>query len=211
MAGRVGRMGFQHDEGRVIFFANSQELRHARTYLELGALPQIEPRIQPDRFNQLALQLVASGLCRDRDEVVRVICESFSALREQDRNSIAFQAWPRKVGEAVDGAIASGLLLETRAGALSATPVGRAVGYSGLLPQTAVFMLEHFVPRAASLATLLPTISNLGDPFRFAFAVFSACFSSPEFRPNRGIKRRVFSSIPLRRKRYLTLLRTYKI
>lgn len=200
MAGRVGRMGFQHDEGRVIFFANSQELRHARTYLELGALPQIEPRIQPDRFNQLALQLVASGLCRDRDEVVRVICESFSALREQDRNSIAFQAWPRKVGEAVDGAIASGLLLETRAGALSATPVGRAVGYSGLLPQTAVFMLEHFVPRAASLATLLPTISNLGDPFRFAFAVFSACFSSPEFRPNRGDQATRFLQYPFEKK-----------
>lgn len=200
MAGRVGRMGFGHDEGRVIFFASSQQLRVAQTYLELGALPQIEPRIQPDRFNQLALQLVASGLCIDRDEVVRVICESFSALREQDRNNLAFQAWPTKVSEAVDRSVAAGLLLETRAGKLSSTPVGRAVGYSGLLPQTAEFLLEHLVPRATSLAGLLPTVRSSGDPFRFAFTIFSACFSSPEFRPSKRDQATRFFPYPLEKK-----------
>ncbi|MBK6741587.1 MAG: DEAD/DEAH box helicase [Hydrogenophilales bacterium] len=58
MAGRVGRMGFAHEQGRVIFFAtNAQQLRNAAHYLALGDLPAIEPRVTPERFNQLALQI----------------------------------------------------------------------------------------------------------------------------------------------------------
>jgi helicase len=79
MAGRVGRMGFEHVQGRVIFGANSEaEIRSARRYLNLGAMPSIESRIAPERFNQLALQLVASGLCNSRNGVERVVFRTFS-------------------------------------------------------------------------------------------------------------------------------------
>lgn len=84
MAGRVGRMGFAHDLGRVVFFASTKhELGVASKFLALGELPPIEPRVQPQRFNQLALQLVASGLCATQEEVERLVCSSFSALRRK--------------------------------------------------------------------------------------------------------------------------------
>ena len=72
MAGRVGRMGFEHEQGRIIFLAEtSSEKTRAMRYLKLGTLPSIEPRITPLRFNQLALQLVSSGLCASRDDIER--------------------------------------------------------------------------------------------------------------------------------------------
>ncbi|NTW88550.1 MAG: DEAD/DEAH box helicase, partial [Desulfobulbaceae bacterium] len=63
MAGRVGRMGFEHEHGRVILFAKGgNEIRNARRYLNLSKLSTIAPRVTTERFNQLVLQIVASGL-----------------------------------------------------------------------------------------------------------------------------------------------------
>jgi len=54
MAGRSGRMGYDHEQGRVIFIAQGIiEIHAANKYLDLGAMPVLEPRITPQRFNQL--------------------------------------------------------------------------------------------------------------------------------------------------------------
>lgn len=189
MAGRVGRMGFAHEHGRVIFFAtNPQQVDVAKRYLALGELPVIEARVQPERFNQLALQLVASGLCSSRSEVERLVCTTFSALREENRNTVAFTEWPSRLGVAVDSLKATGFMVETSTGKLCATPVGKAVGYSGLLPETATFLLEYLVSKASNLVGLLPTTELVGNPYRLAFLVFSACLSSPEFRSRNGVR-----------------------
>lgn len=198
MAGRVGRMGFAHQNGRVIFFAPTpNQVSVASRYLALGELPAIEPRVQPERFNQLALQLVASGLCSTRPEVERLVCTTFSALREEDRNTNAFAQWPGRLKVAVDQLKAAGFLVETGSGRLSATPTGKAVGYSGLLPETATFLLDYLVPKAARLVCLLPAGDADGDTHRLAFLVFSACLSSPEFRPQAGVRPTRFLPYPL--------------
>lgn len=201
MAGRVGRMGFGHDQGRVIFFANSpQQTRIAATYLALGTLPAIEPRVTPERFNQLALQLVTSGLCGTREEVEKLVCTTFSALREADRNTTAFSTWPKKLSAAIDSLVVDGLLIATGSGRLSATPVGKAIGHSGLLPETGVFLLNHLAAQGNYLVTLLPTATNPGDTFQLAFILFAACLSSPEFRPQRGVRPTRFLPYPLQDK-----------
>ncbi|MFA6922290.1 MAG: DEAD/DEAH box helicase [Gallionella sp.] len=187
MAGRVGRMGFEHAQGRVIFLAKTAtEIYNAKRYLDLGAMPSLESRVTPQRFNQLALQLVASGLCNSRDNLEKLICTTLSALREKDRNSTSFSRWPTQLSAAIDELLDEGLLIETSTGALSVTPVGKAIGYSGLLPETGIFLLNYVVDKAERLVQYLPKPDNPGDMYRFAYLLFCTCFSSPEFRPCNG-------------------------
>lgn len=186
MAGRVGRMGFGHESGRVIFFADDDMIRVARQYLNLGELPHLEPRVTTERFDQLALQLVATGLCTSRSEVEGLVCGSFSAIREEEQNTAGYLKWPNQLNSAIDQLINQGLLLETSLGRLIPTPVGKAIGYSGLLPETGVFLLNHVVNKSTRLVEYLPTATNSGDISRLAFLLFSACLSSPEFRPQDG-------------------------
>lgn len=183
MAGRVGRMGFSHDHGRVIFIAESvHDIRISQSYLNLGELPELVPRVNTKRLNQLALQLVASGLCSLRADLERLICSTFSALRAQDKNLEDYKLWPSRLKVAIDNLILDGLLIETSAGILTATPVGKAVGFSGLLPETCNFLLDYLINKSDSLIKLFPSATLAGDIPKLAFLVFSACYSSPEFR-----------------------------
>ena len=198
MAGRVGRMGFEHAHGRVIFIAQKDNaIRVARQYLNLGDLPFLKPRVTTDRFNQLALQLVSSGLCRTKDDVERLVCATLSALREQDRNPTRFRNWPEEVAKAIGELVEEGLLLATTTGGLTATAVGKAIGNSGLLPETGIFLLNYVVDKAERLMKCLPTATAPGDIARLAFILFSACLSSPEFRAHHGKPSTRFLPFPL--------------
>ncbi|MGZ8195180.1 MAG: DEAD/DEAH box helicase [Methylosarcina sp.] len=202
MAGRVGRMGFEHEHGRVIFLANSPtEMYNAMEYLNLGAMPSLESRVTPQRFNQLALQLVASGLCNSRDSLEKLICTTLSALREQDRNSTNFSRWPTQLSAAIDELLDEGLLIQTSTGTISVTPVGKAIGFSGLLPETGIFLLNYVVAKSERLVQYLPKPDNPGDMYRFAYLLFCSCFSSPEFRPYKGKPASRFLPWPLDKER----------
>lgn len=199
MAGRVGRMGFEHAHGRVIFTATDViETRAAAEYLKLGSLPELEPRIDPSRFRQLALQLVTSGLCKSREELINLVCETFSGLREQDRNLVAFQAWPERLNAAVDYLKEQTLLLEAGNHNLVATPIGREISHSGLLPETGVFLISYAINKADHLTQLLPTKSTAGDLNQLYFLICCACASSPEFRPSSGCQPTRYFPWPLR-------------
>jgi helicase len=187
-----------HESGRVIFVARDDNaVRACRTYLNLGTLPSLEPRISTERFDQLALQLVASRLCASPSEIEHLVCTTLSALREQERNSAAFSSWPSKMTRAISSLVKEGLLMQTSDGRLSATPVGRALGHSGLAPQTGLFLLNFIVAKAERLTAMLPTPASGGDLPRFAFAVVAACLSSPEFRPRDGRQPTRFIPYPL--------------
>lgn len=183
MAGRVGRMGFTHEQGRVIFVARGDgEVASSKQYLELGTLPKLVARISPERFNQLALQLISSGLCDSRSALEMLVCTTFSGLREQDRNATAFATWPKRLMHAVDELVGQVFLLETSSGRLVATAVGRSVAQSGLLPETGMFLLEYAHRRGSELVKLLPTSDAPGDLYKLNFLLSIACFASPEFR-----------------------------
>lgn len=198
MAGRVGRMGFAHEHGRVIFMAqNDKSTKVARRYLNLGQLPRLEPRISKERFNQLALQLVSSGLCHSKSDVEKLICATFSALREEDRNAALFSQWPTLLFQAIDELVEEGLLVQTTSGQLSATPVGKAIGHSGLLPETGIFLLNYVSSKSERMIANLPNRTSSGDIHRLAFSLFSACLSSPEFRRQNGTEPTRFIPYPL--------------
>jgi len=193
VADRVCRLGFKHEHGRIIFLAKDETAAPvARRYLDLGAMPSLKPRITPEEFDQLSLQLVASGLCGSKYQVERLVCSTFSGLREQFRNSARFAKWPALLSTAIDGLLNEGLLAQTSVGKLIATPVGKAVAGSGLLPETALFLLNCSVSKLERLALFLPASNNPGDMSRLAFMLFSACFSAPEFRTSSGMRPKRF-------------------
>ncbi|PXX45224.1 DEAD/DEAH box helicase [Undibacterium pigrum] len=198
MAGRVGRMGFEHEQGKIIFFAEKEmDIRVARSYLNLGELPALEPRVTPEKFQQLALQLVASGLASSQQDLENLLCTTLSALREAERNQKSFALWPQKLSYAVTILLQEGLLVLTSAGKLSATPVGKAIGYSGLLPTTCIYLLKYLVSKVDSLVQCLPSSSSEGDMPKLAFLLFHACLSSPEFRSMNGQHPTRFLPFPL--------------
>ncbi len=200
MAGRVGRMGSDHEQGRVIFFAsNDAEYRNAREYLTLGNLPALEPRITPEHFEQLTLQLVASGLCSTNEGLATLVCSTFSGLRESDRNTQSFMTWPARLSAAVEGLLAAGLMIRSGAGTLSATPVGKAVGLSGLRPATCTQLLVYFVAKGQAFTGCFPTPVSPGNFTKLAFLLFSACFSTPDFRPRDGRQPSRLLPFPLER------------
>jgi helicase len=198
MAGRAGRMGFDHAEGLAIFFATTgAQVRQARDYLDLSNTVRLEPRIDPSRFDQLTLQLVASGICNSSNQVHDLVSTTYSALLEQDRNAARYAKWAGKIDTSIESLIENKLLWRTNAGRLVATPFGKAVGHSGLLPETGAFLLSYFASKVGVLTHLLPTpASSAGIP-KLAFLVFAACFCSPEFRGGRISEKTRYLPFPL--------------
>jgi helicase len=187
MADRVGRLGFRHERGCIIFFAKDETIVPvARRYLSLGAMPALEPRMTPEAFDQLSLQFLASSVCRSKHEVERLVCTALSGQHEQSRNGEQFAKWPALLSASIDGLLHEGLLMQTGSGELVATPAGRAVAGSGLLPETALFLLHCSASKLDRLAMFLPASNNRGDIPRLAFMLLSACFSAPEFRTSSG-------------------------
>ncbi len=199
MAGRAGRMGYGHEEGRVIFIAdNPSDIRTARQYLNLGNLPSLESRITTERFDQLALQLVGSGLCHTRAEIETLICTTLSALREAYLQTETFKQWPQIISDAITTLVNNGLLTEMGSGQLIASPVGKAISQSGLLPETGLFLLKYVAEKAARLVGYLPSDTTEGDIDSLAFLLFTACFFSPEYQGCDGKERTRYLPYQLR-------------
>jgi helicase len=187
MAGRVGRMGYDGVSGKIFYFAKSQaESIDAQNYLNFGAMSLIKARISPDRFNLLALQLVASGLCATEGQVAELILGTFSAIRELEKNPVAYQRWPEKISLAIDDLVEQGYLLLSDSKQLSATAVGKAVGLSGLTPETCTYLLKYICEKEEALISCLPQSDDVGDVDKLVFLLFSAALNSPEFVPMNG-------------------------
>ncbi len=181
MAGRVGRMGSDHEEGKVIFFPEKNTFPKAyKSFLELDKQQPITCRIDTKYFNQLSLQLIAAGLCRSRTDVTDLVCTSFSGLQEEDNNTRNFKSWPGNIDKAISLLVETGLVIEMADKGLSATPVGKAVAHAGLRPASAIMLLKYFASKGQLLVNLLnsPIENNIN---RFAYLIFAASFSLPEF------------------------------
>lgn len=182
MAGRSGRMGTEHKSGRVVFFAaNRAELIESKQYLQLNKIPPISPQISPSQFKQIVLKLVSSGLCKNRKEIIDTICSTFSGKREEDRNLRSYKTWSEKIHIAIDYLCDEGLLTEKNREYLSPSEIGSAVSFSGLLPDTGVYLLSFIRNNINEIHQKLPSINKEGALDKLALQVFYYCFSSPEF------------------------------
>ena len=200
MAGRAGRMGFDHEHGRVIFFADRfGSVERCRGYLDLARVEGLEPRIDASHFPQLVLQLVASGICSSTSELASLIANTFSGLREADRNPVGFAMWPSRIESAVDLLLRLGHLTRQFSGKLIATPVGKASAQSGLQPTTTDYLLSTTLALGETLASWLPGPNTVGRVDDLVFTLARICFSSPEFSDTAEARQTRWLPWPLQR------------
>lgn len=198
MAGRAGRLGLA-DVGRVIFKSSVREKRRAASYLNISRVDRLDSRIRPERFDQLALQLLSSGMAIDRDSLVEFLAGTMSAVRERRRNLTLDQQWASSVDLALEQLKRWGFINSR----LDLTPVGRRVAVSGLLPKTTHQLLEYLNRVAEQLTLMLGEGRERqgGHPQAedVEFALMHACLCSADFTRTQGGKRNLPRQIDGRR------------
>lgn len=103
MAGRCGRMGAEHESGRVIFLADDghRDQAIARDFLNPDHLDALESQISPDHFTSLVLQLAASNVVDSEDSALAFLKATFGASRELQMNLAGLAHWDAPFYEAV--------------------------------------------------------------------------------------------------------------
>lgn len=101
MAGRAGRLGEKDDYGLVVLSANRQDVRAAKSYLELEAIEPLTSTVDPERFDGLALQLLTFGFCTSEQDLFDFLSATLSATREIDVNRAGAEHWKGHIAKAV--------------------------------------------------------------------------------------------------------------
>jgi helicase len=177
MSGRAGRLGLHPEGFAVLLPKNNRELLHANQ-LVLPENDNVSSQLVSLSMRRTVLALIAFGVINKRDQLEEFLRHSFYWHQTLERN-------PRKLADIVAlGNNATDWLLgnklaEVDLGALLPTPLGKAVAQSGLLPTTAIGLLEAV---SANLAALD------GDFDRHIPALIFLICCCPEFaseRPSR--------------------------
>lgn len=185
MAGRVGRMGFDHDCGRIIYSANGLfAKKQGHNFLNIGDMTTLQSRIDTNRFDQISLQLISSKLCNDEESVINLITKTYSALQEETNNTEAFNNWPNRIKSKIRFLEENKLILKSENGDISATPIGKAIAFSSLLPETGIYLLNRLARDYTLLLELLKS-ENKNDINKAIFSLITMCFVSPEFQNTR--------------------------
>ena len=115
IAGRAGRLGKMDEDsnGRVIFFADKRtELRAATHYLSSELDRTITGRINPERFDQVALQLLAAGIVSSQKDCLELLKHSLSGYLAQVDGIDQDGPWREKLSEAISKLATWGFIAE---------------------------------------------------------------------------------------------------
>ena len=95
MAGRCGRMGFDHERGRVIFLANDgyQDQAVVQDFLNPDHLDSLKSHVSPEYFTPLVLQLASSGVVSTENDALAFLKATFGASRELETNATGLDHW----------------------------------------------------------------------------------------------------------------------
>lgn len=139
ISGRAGRLGFQNEFGRAMLVADNLMERDAlfRRYVQ-GELGDLKPMLADAPLSRHVLNLVASGLCRKRREIVSILLGSYTGRTIWRDNRPALE---QQVEEAVAECLEGGLMAES-AGNLKATRAGLHAATKGVDVDTAVAIME---------------------------------------------------------------------
>jgi helicase len=149
MSGRAGRLGYHDDGFAVLVPRNQRELQHANE-LVLPENDNVESKFVSISMRRTVLSLVSSQVVATRDNMTVFFQDTLYWHQIRERN-------PQKLDDVVASALAavdwlaSNGLIDSDAGFLMPTPIGKAVALSGLLPTTAVSFLSAITGAAALL------------------------------------------------------------
>ena len=113
IAGRAGRLGRMeaNSHGRVIYFAETQSEQTAAALYLGGQIDRIiTGRLDPNRFDQVALQLLAAGIVKSRDECLDLLQQSLSGHIARETGSEQDAVWEQCLNEALGNLTEWGML-----------------------------------------------------------------------------------------------------
>lgn len=139
MSGRAGRLGLHPDGYAVLLPRNQNERIHAARI----ARPEndnVQSRLVDLSMRRTVLALIAHGVAAQRDSLADFFRHSLLWHQIRERSPHKLQPLIDTAAESVDW-LAGARLIDEEFDVLFATPVGKAVAQSGLLPSTAMAFL----------------------------------------------------------------------
>lgn len=148
MAGRAGRLGF-HDRGDVVLLpSNNVEFNIAHGFIT-NQPERVESVLADSSIRKPVLQLIACGVCTDRESLASFFRDSLWYHQKIEHDSDLDERIEAKLTQALSWLVQHSLCAENGE-LLLATELGRSVSATGLLPSTAVTMLQHLSGLAQS-------------------------------------------------------------
>ena len=193
MAGRVGRMGQEADEGTVLATAEGAvDLGNLERLMDFSKKETLGVGITPSDFGSLVIQLFAGGLCSTRQEAFALMASTLSASREAELGVGHVEHWRGHLDQQVDRLIATHCLIEASKGFV-VTEFGKAVAKSGLKPETAEYFLSYLSRHGEHISRLLPTPEQEGQDDDLLFIFTHGSLLSPEYDLTGGPRTRNLS------------------
>ena len=149
MSGRAGRLGL-HDKGYSIILPKDRvELQHANDIV-LPENDNVISKLSSVSMRKIVLMLIASRIVDDEDKIEDFFQNTYFWHQLSERNPSKLEDVLNKAKAAIAW-LQNENLVESAEGTLLATPVGKAISETGLLPTTALAFLKVLSSNAASL------------------------------------------------------------
>jgi helicase len=142
MAGRAGRIKYHDDFGRSILLANTEKDFETCWNEYINAKPErVESCIhKKENVESSILNLVASGVCKTIDEIIRFIDDTFFGYTYYKKAFIGFKdAFQESISKQVTGLVDNGLLRKSN-GEIAVTELGKRCAEEMVLPSSALLI-----------------------------------------------------------------------
>ncbi|MCG8038150.1 MAG: DEAD/DEAH box helicase [Candidatus Thiodiazotropha taylori] len=139
MSGRAGRLGLHDDGYSVLLPKNTVELRHANEII-LPVNDNVNSQLVNISMRRTVLMLVSSRIIDSAAKIREFFENTYFWYQISEKNPAQLDNIVSKASMAVQW-LQDNNLIDNREGVLLATPVGKAVSESGLLPTTALDFL----------------------------------------------------------------------
>lgn len=149
MSGRAGRLGLHPDGYAIIIAQNARELAHANQ-LVLPENDSVKSRLVRLSMRRTVLSLIAFKVINGKDQLQEFFQHSFYWHQIRERNPGKLDDIVHLAEKAADWLVKY-KLAEEELGMLFPTPFGKAVAQSGLLPTTAISLLDVIRQNGAAL------------------------------------------------------------
>ncbi len=172
MAGRAGRLGY-HEQGDAILLPTNQiEYQVAHKYI--SDLPEkVTSALFKSSIRRPVLVLIASGICNSSDSLLAFFQRSLWFAQTEDANLELANKLKSKIEESIQWFLNNDLCVVSGSGVI-ATELGRSISATGLLPSTAIEVLNHVQPLEAT------------DIEKRELALIHIVCASDEFREDTG-------------------------
>jgi DNA-binding winged helix-turn-helix (wHTH) protein len=142
MGGRVARYGFVPDFGRSVFVTASYvDHKFYTDHYVNGRLEEMTPSLNRKEMDRHILNLVASEICRDAEEIKTFLKGTFTG-QTLWKSEITDADYDKAIEETIALSVKWGLIEKTAKDRLIPTPLGKNTAAKGIALETAVFFLE---------------------------------------------------------------------